>query len=728
MSGVAGTQTTGVQPATNVQGAITCCCYSASVMLSGCDLHSEAAVSPHVSFDLCGDTLNASQTYKYNNYPCNISSGGVCVNHLQELKKMATITVNGNTIDPEDTNRVSRDAKSSNFIYIQCYHDLSIDEKRQMNDMGVEIQEYVAEYTYLCRYLPEDLEQIRALSFVRTANIYEAELKSTISLKDAVEREADREEYQVDLILHTESSLDSSALAPHVADRAGVDLNELQILPNKIRLNVHQDRLQDLAALDSVNRIEEVRSKSMYNDVARGILQADALFTSTGYQGAGQIICVADTGFDQGIAEDTSEVKVHPAFTGRVERLVALWHPGNAKDPVGHGTHVSGSVCGSGTYTDSVQGKDISVKGTAPAAKLMMQSMSRYSETSKSWKFEAPAALSTLFSVPYDLGIRIHNNSWGDTWDAKTGQLGYEADATEIDKFICTHQDFVILIAAGNDADKKNHGISQIGDNSAAKNCITVGATGTTRPNDNGYYDAKVAARSGWGSTDTAVFSSRGPTKSTLDSANRAVPGRIKPDVVAPGVVILSAASRSVAAADRVRTRFGPSSDTDWLFMSGTSMATPLVAGCAALIREALHEHGKQYASAALVKALLVNGAVNYSSPPGGPGFDAEQGFGRVDIDNSIAMIRQSAFMDGGSHPQVSKYDTDALRVNAEVRRRWESPPIPFPSSGRRGLAATLVYPDPPGALLQNDVNLVVRVGEEERHGNMGAGMGFDHT
>src|SRR5450432_2415090 len=102
-----------------------------------------------------------------------------------------------------------------------------------------------------------------------------------------VEREADQTKYEVDLILHDNPNMNSTALAPYVAHRAGVDVNELEVLPNKIRLTVHQDKLDDLAALDSVNRIEEVRPKSVYNDQARGILQADALFTSTRYQGAG---------------------------------------------------------------------------------------------------------------------------------------------------------------------------------------------------------------------------------------------------------------------------------------------------------------------------------------------------------------------------------------------------------------------------------------------------------
>lgn len=538
-----------------------------------------------------------------------------------------------------------------------------------------------------------------------------------------VEREAGRTEYEVDLILHSNPNNDPTALAPYVAQAAGVDINELEICPTKIRLTVHQDKLDDLAALDSVNRIEEVRPKGVYNDQARGILQADALFTSSGYQGAGQIICVADTGFDQGIPDDDSGVKVHPALAGRVERLVSIWGPQYSEDLEGHGTHVCGSICGDGIYAGSVNGK-ISVKGTAPAAKLMVQSMSQYSTVFNRRVLKPPAALSTLFSAPYDLGVRIHNNSWGDKWDKKRGQLGYGNDATTIDNFVCEHQDFNILIAAGNDARQENHGESQIGDNSAAKNCITVGATGSTRPNDGQRYDPEVPALSA--TNDTAVFSSRGPTKSTLNSERQVVPGRIKPDVVAPGVVILSAASLAVAADAHVRVSSGLSNDDDWLFMSGTSMATPLVAGCVALVREALREHGTQQPSAALVKALLINGAVNYSNP-NGPGFDNQQGFGRVNINSSITMTKQSTFVDGVSRVETTQCEVPALRLIPDTERRWTSPAIPVPS-GRNRLVVTLVYPDPPGALLQNNVNLIVQAGELERHGNMGSDMDYDRT
>lgn len=85
---------------------------------------------------------------------------------------MATITINGNTLDPEDTANVSEDANGFNFIYVQGHNDLKVEEKQELADMNVEIQEYVAEYTYLCRYEPRDLEKIRQLSFVRAANMY----------------------------------------------------------------------------------------------------------------------------------------------------------------------------------------------------------------------------------------------------------------------------------------------------------------------------------------------------------------------------------------------------------------------------------------------------------------------------------------------------------------------------------------------------------------------------
>jgi subtilisin family serine protease len=145
----------------------------------------------------------------------------------------------------------------------------------------------------------------------------------------------------------------------------------------------------------------------------------------------------------------------------RVDRLKSLWIKDDARDPVGHGTHVRGSILGSGFYVDSSTGTKVSVKGTAPAARLMVQGLSKWLNSSNRWMLVAPADITALFEEPYSIGIRIHSNSWGDSWDVKVGQLGYDTDATAIDRYVrgdknvSGHQDFVVHIAAGNDADKE---------------------------------------------------------------------------------------------------------------------------------------------------------------------------------------------------------------------------------------------------------------------------------
>ena len=570
---------------------------------------------------------------------------------------------------------------------------------------------------------------------------YHPQLKTTISLKDQVDNEADQDHYEVDLILHEHPNVTSAQLATFVASAAGVPMDDLEILPRKIRLTVHQDKLKDLAALDSVNRIEEVEEYAMYNDHARAtLLDVSAIHgASISYQGTGQIVCVADSGFDQGFAADAGDVKIHPAFINRVVQIMRMVPETELPhDPVGHGTHVCASICGNGVYKNTTDAVDVPIQGTAPNARVVVQAMSKL-DPFYGWILKPPSDTSALYSSAHELGVRIHNNSWGKKYKPAKGQLGYEADATAIDLFIGKHLDFCILVAAGNDAQLVDPPGSQIGANASAKNCITVGATGTTRDNDgqrftHGKHEHALDISS------VASFSSRGPTLPGRDAKGQLVVGRIKPDVVAPGVAILSAASRALPKEKYTRVANGVSDDPDWMFQSGTSMSTPLVAGCVALLREALHAVGKAKISAALIKALLINGAILHGNAGAAQGhsiFDYAQGFGLVNVAASLTMVQQLSFVDGwrGKMDAISEaphsQDVPPLRVTLEAEKAWQSPPLVVPSTGiRTRLTVTLTYPDPPGALLQNDVNLIVRAGVEgaiERHGNMADGeVGFD--
>lgn len=100
------------------------------------------------------------------------------------------------------------------------------------------------------------------------------------------------------------------------------------------------------------------------------------------------------------------------------------------------------------------------------------------------------------------------------------------------------------------------------------------------------------------------MYSSRGPTFS----------GTIKPDVVAPGTTIYSAKSRNRSTANDNFVDGSVKLDPRWTFSSGSSMAAPLVAGCAAVLREALANNGCANPTAALLKALIINSAVDLST------------------------------------------------------------------------------------------------------------------
>jgi subtilisin family serine protease len=337
----------------------------------------------------------------------------------------------------------------------------------------------------------------------------------------------------------------------------------------------------------------------------------------------------------------------------------------------------------------------------APGAKLVLQSV-----LNANGGLSLPPNLNDLFIQPYENdGARVHSNSWGNV----KGDGSYSQQAREVDEFVWNHRDMVICFAAGNDAaDQSGSGkiaTGSVGAPSTAKNCITVGASESKRPLNLTYrqlnatkFPANPIAsdRIANNPDGVAAFSGRGPTTDK----------RFKPDVVAPGSTILSAKSR-LATANPI---FGTSPDPDYMFDAGTSMATPLVAGCAAVVRESFRVRRNVTPSAALVKAMLINGA----SPLRGQFVPTElapipnqaEGFGRVDLAASLAPVADnttSTFWD----------EHTVLDVGDE-----ESHPFVVGAAGKT-FKVTLVWTDPAGESLQNDLDLIVRDAQgSERHGN----------
>ncbi len=490
------------------------------------------------------------------------------------------------------------------------------------------------------------------------------------------------------------------------------------------------------------------------NDVARhSILNVDPAWHELGLYGQGQIVAVADTGLDVGDLQALSA-----DFGGRVRQTFALGRTGDWSDPNGHGTHVTGSVLGSGVLSGSdpaTHQYDGSFSGVAPEAELVFQSLL----DSEGGLGGLPNDLRDLLQQAYDAGARIHTNSWGANFFLKplTRFLSagrYTAESAQVDDFIWSHPDMVVLFAAGNDGVDYFSGSGgglefpppdgvvdpgSLASPSTAKNVITVGASEGLRSIGGhaeepwGNEEDLLSAVMGYSYTaepiasdvpsdnadGMAPFSSRGPSND----------GRIKPDVVAPGTNILSARSHAPGAEDL----FGPYNE-NYVFCSGTSMATPLVAGVVTLIRQwYVDRQGVSSPSAALIKATLINGAMDIS--PGqfgaGPKQDVPDawpnpvtGWGRVNLAASIdpGGGREVWFQDVAAGMETGQEATFARYAGASgeplrVTLVWTDPPGPIEPEGL--YLPGLTDSPPPG--LVNDLDLVVEGPDGRRFlGNMG--------
>ena len=634
---------------------------------------------------------------------------------------MAPITINGISIDPTKNapalaaaQLTSPDASGSDFILVQATGPLTQEQRARLQRLGAEILEYVPENTYICRYRPTDLSPIRALPFVSWVNVYLRGFKISPTLRPAAAANMlslapaptvlSKENVTVEVVLQKDSMTD--AVRNQIAAAAGVDASQLQAGRDKVRVTVEERRLDDLAAIDQVRNIEKFFPPRPLNNIARGILTADQAQAAGSMRGEGQIVCVCDTGFDKG---DTANV--HPAFTGRVIKLYALGH-NTASDPDGHGTHVCGSVLGDGVALDGTV-----IRGTAPAARLVMQSVLDPAGSLGG----LPVDLHDLFLPPYrDDGARVHTNSWGGNV-----QGAYTANASEVDDFVSNHRDCVICFAAGNAGqDPQGTGVvvsGSVGSPATAKNCITVGASENNRPDFSvGQLNHPLEYGEGWPADFPAVPINPDPVANDADgmaafsSRGPAMNSRARPDVVAPGTAILSTKSRAATGTGWAAY------DALFFYDGGTSMATPLVAGCAAVVRQFLMSRQSASPSAAVVKAMLINGAKpmlgQYVPSEVGAPPDNSQGFGRIDLAATIGPYQSATTV-------VYKDEATALDTGQTEETQQAV-------AAGQTLKATLVWTDPAGEALQNDLDLIVTTPDgQELHGNVAPGAaGFDRS
>ncbi len=584
----------------------------------------------------------------------------------------------------------------TDFYLIQLMGPLLEKWRKKFSTLDVKLLEYVHPNNYTARLKRRQVATIKALPFVSAVRLYGPEDTGPPILKFAgrppgvAPPATGVKMLTYDIRLHREkdSRLVRTWLENHNIDIAGFS-------GRKIRLYLLENSLlaSEIAALPEVAKIEKYVPPKLHNDIARILLGIDSpagpnIETKIPQTGDGQTVAVADTGLDES----------HPDFRGRVE-IVALGRPNDPSDPNGHGTHVAGSVLGDGSASN---GK---IRGTAPGAKLFFQSLL----DSQEGLGGLPLNLGDLFEEAYKAGARIHNNSWG----ASTESM-YTISSIEVDEFVATHRDMLIVFSAGNAGQAADRLNSQPGftdwlsidSPASSKNALTVGASRNRRtsggysqftygqawPQD--FPDPPVSTEKISGDPEKlAGFSSRGPCTDR----------RIKPDVVAPGTDIVSTKSSRAP----LRNYWGPyPGNGRYAYMGGTSMAAPLISGCAAQVREYYIKNRNHEPSAALLKATLINSTrwlkgddavADHQLLP-----NYHQGFGCVymswAIPNPSEPNLKLEFID-------SWKDQTRQFVRSGQRFRFQFSISP----GSDWLRICLTWTDLPARALQNNLNLFVQ-------------------
>ncbi|MBD0373278.1 MAG: S8 family serine peptidase [Pyrinomonadaceae bacterium] len=376
---------------------------------------------------------------------------------------------------------------------------------------------------------------------------------------------------------------------------------------NMLSVELPTDVIDELASFDEVSYISSDREV-----VSLGYLSTTTGADSVRQQMSATGISYTLDGKGIGIAFlDSGIYSSHKSFTGRIAASKDYTGENRTDDPYGHGSHVIGIAAGN----DSVQkGKYV---GIAPGATIYNLRVLNSQGTGK--VSSVLAALNDLLLYHSYYNIRIVNLS-----------LGMPAIDSYKDDPICravralVNDGMVVVAAAGNDgkdADgNKVYGLIHSPGNEPS--ALTIGAS-----NSMGTVDRSDDIMT--------TYSSRGPTRGywTDEVGVKHYDNLIKPDLVAPGnkIVAPEAVSNYIVKRDPTLDAGVSKFDNQKMMrLNGTSMATPVAAGAAALL---LQVNPKLTPN--MIKAILM-----YTAQPLANYNMFEQGAGEINIEGAVRLAK----------------------------------------------------------------------------------------
>jgi serine protease AprX len=334
-------------------------------------------------------------------------------------------------------------------------------------------------------------------------------------------------------------------------DSLGVGATKLQELPVAFA-TLTAGQVRQVASWPETRSLWHDQKNSPILDESVPLIGADRVRAGTGlrqaYTGAGSNVAVIDTGVD-GLHPDVpagAKVEQYALAGSPFEREPMTFTPLATGDTYGHGTHVSSTIAGlgaasGGRYTGVAPGAKITSFKTDVGAVLL----DSYILASFDWILSHP-----------EKGIRVSSNSWG----CCDGDDYNPDDPIQVAIKELYDEGISVVFAAGN---------------SGGPDTLNIYATNPWA----------IAVAAGTKDRTLASFSSRGRIDGNWNrrSAQQSNTGVYRPTLTAPGEDIEAAkSSHAVVMADGTDP-----ANPMYTTASGTSMATPHVAGTIALMLEA---------------------------------------------------------------------------------------------------------------------------------------------
>ena len=373
-----------------------------------------------------------------------------------------------------------------------------------------------------------------------------------------------------------------------------------------------------------------------------------------------------------GVWDEGKPRTTHHELVGRVTQK------DNANNIVDHSTHTVGIMMNSG-INPMAKGMSYQLKGAYA-----------YDWNNDASEMAAAGANGMLISnhsygvvcgwdYNYDSTRWEYNGKWNENEDYNFGR--YDLDAQTFDSIAYNAPYYLIVKSAGNSRstngpaigkdywrrdqngkwyDAGNRPDSLSGNNSYgiiptdanAKNILTIGAAGGI---SSGYVkkeDVLMPSFSSWGPTDD---------------------GRIKPDVVADGVSVLSGIATN---------------DSSYAYLNGTSMSSPNAAGSLLLLQELSQQLNKKFIRAATVKALAIHAANEAGLNPGP---DYKFGWGLLNMSEAASVLSNAL----SSKNSATSVDL----VYEKTLQNKQTDTFTIIASGIKPLKATLVWTDVKGTV-----------------------------